>query len=51
MRFWRTFPKMPDSIFNAGFELLNSIDNESFHEVIELLRNNINVTEIGAGKM
>lgn len=44
------FSKMPDSIFNAGFELLNSIDNESFHEVIELLRNNINVTEIGAGK-
>ncbi|MDO6605714.1 hypothetical protein [Arenibacter palladensis] len=44
------FSKMPDSIFNAGFELLNSIDNESFPEVMELLRNNINVTEIGAGE-
>jgi len=38
MRFWRTFPKNAGSISMTGFELLNSIDNESFHEVIRIIK-------------
>jgi len=44
------FSKMPDSIFIAGFDLLDKLDNISFPQTIELLSNNSNVTEIGTGE-
>ena len=44
------FSKMPDSIFLAGFDLLEKLDSKSFPETLELLSNNRNVTEIGSGE-
>jgi hypothetical protein len=43
------FSKMPDSIFMAGFKMLESLEETSFTKALAQLQKEPNVTEIGVG--
>ncbi|WP_419211519.1 hypothetical protein ACNR9Q_12320 [Maribacter sp. X9] len=43
------FSKMPDSIFMAGFKMLETLEETSFSKALALLQKEPNVTEIGVG--